>query len=162
MSLDNSQVVVHPQSIIHSMVEYVDGSIIAQMGVPDMKLPIQYALFYPCRMPLLQGERVDFTKLKQLTFEEPDLNTFYGLRLAYEAGRIGGSMPTVYNAANEWAVASFLKGEIEFLSIPTLIDEAMKKHQLIANPSLNEILNTEQRTYDFVRGFTESGLLYTR
>ena len=162
MSLDKIQVVVHPQSIIHSMVEYVDGSIIAQMGVPDMKLPIQYALFYPCRMPLRQGERVDFTKLKQLTFEEPDMDTFYGLRLAYEAGRLGGSMPTVYNAANEWAVASFLKGEIEFLAIPTLIDEAMKQHQLIADPSLNEILNTEQRTYDFVRGFTESGLLYTR
>ncbi len=155
---DKIQVVVHPQSIIHSMVEYVDGSIISQMGVPDMKLPIQYALFYPCRMPLQHGERVDFVKLKQLTFEEPDMETFFGLRLGYEAGRIGGSMPTVYNAANEWAVAEFLKGKIEFLSIPTLIKEAMSKHQLIANPSLNEILNTEQQTYDFVRGYTESGL----
>ncbi|MDF2943803.1 MAG: dxr [Herbinix sp.] len=159
MDLDKIQVVVHPQSIIHSMVEYVDGSIIAQMGVPDMKLPIQYALFYPSRLPLSQGERVDFAKLKQLTFEEPDMDTFFGLRLAYEAGGFGGSMPTVYNAANEWAVAAFLEGRIKFLEIPALIREAMKQHQLIDNPSLNEILNTEQQTYDFVRGYTESGAL---
>ncbi|MDF2484708.1 MAG: dxr [Herbinix sp.] len=158
MSLDAIQVVVHPQSIIHSMVEYVDGSIIAQLGVPDMKLPIQYALFYPTRKPLLQGERVDFFKLRQLTFEAPDLDTFFGLRLAYEAGHLGGSMPTVYNAANEWAVAEFLKGHIEFLMIPTLIEKAMQQHKLINNPSLKEILNTEQETYDFVRGFTESVL----
>jgi 1-deoxy-D-xylulose-5-phosphate reductoisomerase len=158
MSLEDIQVIVHPQSIIHSMVEYVDGSIIAQLGVPDMKLPIQYALFYPCRKPLLQGERVDFFQLKQLTFEEPDMETFFGLRLAYEAGRLGGSMPTVFNAANEWAVAEFLKGKIDFLSIPTLIEKAMRQHELINKPTLNEILNTEQRTYDFVRGFTESGL----
>ncbi len=158
MCLEDIQVVVHPQSIIHSMVEYIDGSIIAQLGVPDMKLPIQYALFYPERKPLLHGERVDFYRLKQLTFEEPDMDTFFGLRLAYEAGRRGGSMPTVYNAANEWAVAEFLKGKIEFLAIPTLIEKAMQHHKLIANPSLKEILNTEQETYDFVRGFTESGL----
>jgi 1-deoxy-D-xylulose-5-phosphate reductoisomerase len=159
MPLDKIQVVVHPQSIIHSMVEYIDGSIIAQLGVPDMKLPIQYALFYPTRIPLSHGERVDFTKLKQLTFEEPDMETFFGLRLAYNAGNLGGSMPTVYNAANEWAVAAFLEGRIDFLAIPALIREAMKKHQLIENPSLNEILNTEQQTYDFVRGYTESGAL---
>jgi 1-deoxy-D-xylulose-5-phosphate reductoisomerase len=158
MSLDAIQVVVHPQSIIHSMVEYVDGSIIAQLGVPDMKLPIQYALFYPTRKPLLQGERVDFFKLKQLTFEEPDMDTFFGLKLAYKAGNLGGSMPTVYNAANEWAVAEFLKGKIEFLMIPTLIEMAMQQHKLINNPSLKEILNTEQETYDFVRGFIESTL----
>jgi 1-deoxy-D-xylulose-5-phosphate reductoisomerase len=157
--MDKIQVVVHPQSIIHSMVEYVDGSVIAQLGVPDMKLPIQYALLYPTRMPLSQGERLDFTKLKQLTFEEPDMDTFFGLRLAYEAGHTGGSMPTVYNAANEWAVATFLQGRIDFLAIPTLIKEAMKQHKMIANPSLNEILNTEQQTYDFVRGYTESGFL---
>ena len=156
MDLDSIQVVVHPQSIIHSMVEYLDGSIIAQLGVPDMKLPIQYALFYPCRRPLLQGERVDFYRLGQLTFEEPDMETFFGLRLAYEAGRMGGSMPTVFNAANEWAVAQFLAGRIEFLMIPALIEHAMKKHKLIQNPSLKEILNTEQETYDFVRGFTEA------
>jgi 1-deoxy-D-xylulose-5-phosphate reductoisomerase len=158
MNIEDIQVVVHPQSIIHSMVEYIDGSIIAQLGVPDMKLPIQYALFYPDRKPLLQGERVDFFKLRQLTFEQPDMDTFFGLRLAYEAGRLGGSMPTVYNAANEWAVAQFLKGKIEFLMIPTLIEKAMQQHKLISNPSLKEILNTEQDTYDFVRGFMESGL----
>jgi 1-deoxy-D-xylulose-5-phosphate reductoisomerase len=158
LPVDQIQVVVHPQSIIHSMVEYVDGSIIAQLGVPDMRLPIQYALFYPERMNLNGGERVDFRKLQQLTFEEPDMETFFGLQLGYEAGRLGGSMPTVYNAANEWAVAAFLDGKIDFLSIPTLIKEAMSQHQLIQDPSLNEILNIEQQTYDFVRGFTESGL----
>lgn len=157
VSIDQIEVVVHPQSIIHSMVEYIDGSIIAQMGLPDMRLPIQYALFYPCRMTL-PGERVNFYQLKQLTFEVPDMDTFYGLKLGYEAGRIGGSMPTVYNAANEWAVAAFLRGEIEFLAIPALIREAMKQHHLIQNPTLNEILNTEQQTYDFVRGYTESGI----
>jgi 1-deoxy-D-xylulose-5-phosphate reductoisomerase len=158
MPIDQIQVVVHPQSIIHSMVEYVDGSVIAQMGVPDMRLPIRYALFYPNRIKLCNGERLDFIKLKQLTFEEPDQDTFFGLALAYEAGRCGGSMPTVYNAANEWAVAEFLKGNIGFLSIPTLIREAMKNHRLISNPTLNEILNTEQQTYDFVRGYTKSEL----
>jgi 1-deoxy-D-xylulose-5-phosphate reductoisomerase len=156
MDIDRIQVVVHPQSIIHSMVEYIDGSVIAQLGVPDMRLPIQYALFYPNRV-LLQGERLDFAKLKQLTFEAPDMDTFYGLKLAYEAGRAGGSMPTVYNAANEWAVAAFLKEEIEFLDIPGLICQAMKRHQVIQNPSLNEILNTEQETYDFIRDYTKSG-----
>lgn len=159
VTLDQIQVVVHPQSIIHSMVEYVDGSVMAQMGVPDMRLPIQYSLFYPCRMPLLQGERLDFTKLKQITFEEPDLTTFFGLKLAFDAGRIGGSMPTVYNAANEWAVAAFLQEEIDFLSIPVLIKEAMKHHQIIENPTLVQILNTEQETYDFVRSYTKSGRL---
>ncbi|MFT4144720.1 MAG: 1-deoxy-D-xylulose-5-phosphate reductoisomerase [Mobilitalea sp.] len=155
MSMDQIQVVVHPQSIIHSMVEYVDGSVIAQLGVPDMKLPIQYALYYPDRMPM-QDNRVDFYKLKQLTFEEPDLDTFEGLKLAFEAGRIGGSMPTVYNAANEWAVAAFLREEIEFLMIPVLIREAISHHQLIVCPTLEEILNTEQQTYDFVKGYTKT------
>jgi 1-deoxy-D-xylulose-5-phosphate reductoisomerase len=157
MPIDDIQVVVHPQSIIHSMVEYQDGSVIAQLGVPDMRLPIQYALFYPDRKLQTRGERLDFTKLKQLTFEEPDMKTFYGLRLSYEAGRIGGSMPTVYNAANEWAVAEFLKGKIDFLSIPALIQEAMEQHKLIHNPSLNEILNTEQQTYDFIKEIAWSG-----
>jgi 1-deoxy-D-xylulose-5-phosphate reductoisomerase len=152
VSMDQVQVVVHPQSIIHSMVEYVDGSIIAQLGLPDMRLPIQYALFYPDRLPLT-GDRLDFYQMKQLTFEEPDLETFYGLKLGFRAGRIGGSMPTVYNAANEWAVAAFLRGEIEFLAIPRLIKEAMDCHKVIANPSLVEILNVEQQTYDFVKGF---------
>jgi len=157
VSIDQIQVVVHPQSIIHSMVEYIDGSIIAQMGVPDMKLPIQYALFYPNRLTMSQGERVNFAKLGQMTFEDPDFDTFYGLKLGIEAGRIGGSMPTVYNAANEWAVENFLKGKLRFLSIPELLHEAMKNHKRIECPTLNEILNTEQQTYDFVRGLTESG-----
>lgn len=156
VSFDQIQVVVHPQSVIHSMVEYVDGGIIAQLGVPDMRLPIQYALFYPDRKFLSNSDRVDFTKLKQLTFEEPDMDTFYGLQLGYEAGQLGGSMPTVYNAANEWAVAEFLKGGISYLAIPELIKEAMKQHKLIENPTLNEILNTEQQTYDLVRELTKS------
>lgn len=156
VSLNQVQVIVHPQSVIHSMVEYIDGSIIAQLGTPDMRLPIQYALFYPDRKQRLSTERVDFTRLHQLTFEEPDMETFYGLKLAYEAGRLGGSMPTVYNAANEWAVARFLEGKIPFLSIPELIREAMQNHVLIQNPDLNEILNTEQETYDFVRELTKS------
>ena len=154
--VDRIQVVVHPQSVIHSMVEYRDGSIIAQLGVPDMRLPIQYALFYPDRTSFPGGERVDFIKLGQLTFEEPDVDTFYGLKLGYRAGRIGGSMPTVYNAANEWAVAAFLQEKIAFPDIPAIIKEAMNHHQLIQNPSLNEILNTEQETYDFVRRFAKS------
>ncbi len=156
VSLDQVQVVVHPQSVIHSMVEYIDGCIIAQLGVPDMRLPIQYALFYPDRKKLSHTEHIDFTKLKELTFEEPDMDTFYGLKLAYEAGSLGGSMPTVYNAANEWAVAQFLQGNISFLSIPELIREAMRKHVLIQKPTLNEILNIEQQTYDFVRELTKS------
>ena len=153
ISIDKIQVVVHPQSIIHSMVEYIDGSVIAQLGIPDMKLPIQYALFYPERDKLDQGQKVDFIKLKQLTFEEPDMETFYGLKLAIEAGKDGGSMPTVYNAANEWAVAAFLDGRISFLDIPRLIEASMKQHKIIKNPSLDEILNTEQQTYDFIKSY---------
>lgn len=155
-AIEKVQVVVHPQSVIHSMVEYMDGSIIAQMGLPDMRLPIQYALFYPDRKKLLQTEKLDFARLKQLTFEEPDMDTFYGLKLGYEAGRLGGSMPAVYNAANEWAVAEFLKGRLKFPAIPALIKEAMEHHKLIQTPVLNEILNTEQETYDFVRGLSEA------
>lgn len=158
LPVDRIQVVVHPQSIIHSMVEYVDGSIIAQLGIPDMRLPIQYALFYPSRKELIKGERVDFIKLGQLTFEEPDIDTFYGLKLGLTAGRIGGSLPTVYNAANEWAVARFLEGKIGFNDIPAIIGEAMKHHQLLQCPSLNEILNTEIQTYDFVRELTSAGI----
>ena len=155
--VDRIQVVVHPQSIIHSMVEYIDGSIIAQLGIPDMRLPIQYALFYPSRKELIQGERVDFTRLRQLTFEEPDTETFYGLRLGLEAGRTGGSLPTVYNAANEWAVARFLEGKIGFNDIPAIISEAMQHHSLLNSPTLKEILNTEKQTYDFVRELTRTG-----
>ncbi len=147
VDLDRIQVVVHPQSIIHSMVEYEDGAIIAQLGTPDMKLPIQYALFYPDRRPM-EGKRVDFFALGQLTFEKPDLNTFEGLKLAYEAARTGGSMPTVYNAANEKAVALFLDRKISYLQITDLIGEAMARHKTIINPTVEEILETEKSVYD--------------
>lgn len=143
------KVVVHPQSIIHSMVEYMDGAVIAQLGLPDMKLPIQYALFYPDRLPMNQPG-IDFYKLSTLTFEEPDLNTFEGLRLAYEAFKIGGSIPTVYNAANEKAVSLFLDRKIAFLEIPQIIGLAMEQHKVIANPSVEQILQTEAECYEFI------------
>ena len=149
VSLDQIQVVVHPQSIIHSMVEYVDGGIMAQLGTPDMKLPIQYALFYPDRRPL-DGKRVNFYELGQMTFEAPDMETFRGLRLAYESARIGGSMPTVFNAANEKAVALFLDKKISFLQITDLIEECMQHHEVIYAPSVEEILETEQAAYAYI------------
>lgn len=147
VDFDQIQVVVHPQSIIHSMVEYVDGAVIAQLGLPDMKLPIQYALFYPDRLPM-HTDSVDFFKLGQITFEEPDLETFKGLKLAYDAFKMGGSMPTVFNAANEKAVAMFLKDQIKFLDIADIIGETMSKHTLIQNPDLEQILGTEQWCYE--------------
>lgn len=146
VDLDRIQVVVHPQSIIHSMVEYVDGGIIAQLGVPDMRLPIQYAIFYPERRPLNAGN-VDFFKLSQMTFEEPDIDTFEGLSLALSAARTGGSMPTVFNAANEKAVALFLDRKIGFMDIPRLIRNSMENHTVIINPSVDEILECEQEAY---------------
>ena len=146
VEVDKVQVVVQPQSVIHSMVEYVDGAIIAELGTPDMKLPIQYALYYPERR-YLPGERLDFKKLSQITFEEPDMKTFYGLRLAYEAGKAGGSLPTVFNAANELAVSKFLNREIRYLEIPEIIEECMQNHKNIINPSVEEILATEQEVY---------------
>ncbi len=151
VTLDQIQVVVHPQSIIHSMVEYADGGIIAQLGTPDMKLPIQYALFYPDRRPL-DGKRVDFFALGQMSFEAPDMETFRGLKLAYEAAKIGGSMPTIFNAANEKAVALFLEKKISFLQIAELIEACMLKHEVIACPDLEEILETEQQAYTIVNG----------
>ena len=149
VDVDQIEVVVQPQSIIHSMVEYVDGAVIAQLGTPDMKLPIQYALYYPERR-YLPGDRLDFRGLAQLIFEEPDLETFYGLRLAYEAGKAGGSLPTVFNAANEKAVSKFLNREIRFLEIPEMIQACMEAHKNIANPSVDEILQTEAETYDYI------------
>ena len=149
VDVDQIEVVVQPQSIIHSMVEYVDGAVIAQLGTPDMKLPIQYALYYPERR-YLPGDRLDFRGLAQLTFEEPDLETFYGLRLAYEAGKAGGSLPTVFNAANEKAVSKFLNREIRFLEIPEMIQACMEAHKNSANPSVDEILQTEAETYDYI------------
>ncbi len=147
VDIDQIEVVVHPQSIIHSMVEYVDGAIIAELGTPDMKLPIQYALYYPKRR-YLPGARVDFATLSQLTFEKPDLETFYGLRLAFEAGRTGGSLPTVFNAANELAVSKFLNRKIGYLQIPEIIENCMRNHKNIQNPTVEEILQTEQVVYE--------------
>lgn len=144
------QVVVHPQSIIHSMVEYIDGAVIAQLGVPDMKLPIQYALFYPDRR-VMRDNRVDFFKLGTVTFEEPDMETFYGLKLAYQALERGGSMPTVYNAANERAVALFLERKLGYLQIPELIQRCMEQHKAVENPSVEEILAAEQSVYDYIK-----------
>ena len=147
---EDIQVVVHPQSIIHSMVEYVDGGIMAQLGMPDMKLPIQYALFYPDRRPM-EGKRVDFYELGSLTFEKPDTETFKGLPMAYDAIRAGGSMPTVFNAANEKAVALFLDKKIRFLEIYDLIQGAMENHRVIQNPSVEQILEAEAETYDYIK-----------
>ena len=145
------QVVVHPQSIIHSMVEYVDGGIMAQLGMPDMKLPIQYALFYPDRRPM-DGRRVDFFALKSISFEEPDVKTFRGLQLAYDAIAAGGSMPTVFNAANEKAVGLFLDKKIRFLAIYDLIQGAMEQHKVIANPTVDEILEAEAQAHAYISG----------
>ncbi len=149
VDLDRIQVVVHPQSIIHSMVEYVDGSIIAQLGMPDMKLPIQYALFYPDRRPM-DGKRVDFFELGRITFEKPDINTFRGLELAYRAAENGGSMPTVFNAANEKAVGLFLEGRIEYLEIIELIEACMNAHHNIPQPDVEDILQTETDVYAYI------------
>lgn len=146
MEVDQIQVVVQPQSVIHSMVEFVDGAVMAQLGTPDMKLPIQYALCYPQRRELA-GERLDFWKLGNIQFEQPDLDTFRGLALAYEAGRIGGSMPTVFNAANEKAVSMFLDRQIGYLEIAEMIDACMQEHHNIENPSLEDILAVEQDVY---------------
>ena len=143
------QIVVQPKSIIHSMVEFVDGAVIAQLGTPDMKLPIQYALYYPQRR-YLPGERLDFGTLSQITFEKPDMETFTGLKLAFDAAAAGGSMPTVYNAANEKAVALFLDRKIGWLSIPEIIEASMGAHPVIPNPSVEEILETEQAVYEFI------------
>lgn len=149
MEVEDIEVVVQPQSIIHSMIELVDGSIIAQLGTPDMRLPIQYALYYPDHR-FLDGKRLDFKTLKQITFEEPDMKTFKGLALAYEAIRTGGSMPTVYNAANELAVSKFLNREIAYLDIVDLIEKSMEAHTLIKNPSIEEILQVERQTHEFI------------
>ncbi len=153
--LSSIEVVIHPQSIIHSMVQFIDGAIIAQLGIPDMKLPIQYALFYPQRKPM-QTERVDFFRLAQMTFEKPDPDTFLGFALAMRAAKAGGSMPTVFNAANEKAVAMFLKGKIGFMDIPELIRKAMDAHRVIANPSVDQILGAEKEAYEILKVETES------
>ena len=144
------EVVIQPQSIIHSMVQYVDGAIIAQLGTPDMRVPIEYALFYPERRSL-SGDRLDFSKLSQITFEKPDYKVFRGLSLAIEAGKTGGTMPTVFNAAKERAVAKFLKGEIKYTDIVRSIEKCMDAHKVSAHPDLEEILATEQWVYSILQ-----------
>ena len=148
---DNIQIVVQPKSIIHSMVEFVDGAVIAQLGTPDMKLPIQYALYYPERR-YLPGDRLDFWTLGQITFEKPDMENFPGLRLAFDAAAAGGSLPTVYNAANERAVALFLEKKIGFLEIPEIIQSCMEAHRVIPDPTVEQILETEEETYEMIKG----------
>ena len=150
VDMDQVQVVIQPASVIHSMIEYEDGAVIAQLGTPDMKLPIQYALYYPERR-FLPGDRLDFTKLKEITFDEPDMETFRGLKLAYEAGKAGGSLPTVFNAANELAVSLFLEKKIPYLAITDLIQGAMENHKRKAAPNVDQILAAEQEAYDFIR-----------
>lgn len=159
IDVDRIQVVVQPQSIMHSAVQFVDGSIIAHMASPDMHQPIQYALFYPDRRPL-EIRPLDLFELADLRFEKPDAETFRGLPLAYRAARAGGSMPTVFNAANEEAVRMFMKGEIHFLDIYDLIEHAMEVHHVIESPSLEEILETEQQAREDVRrkGIKKEGI----
>lgn len=149
LDAEDIKVIVQPQSVIHSMVEFVDGGIMAQLGTPDMRLPIQYAIYYPHRRPL-PGERLDFGALKQITFEEPDFENFRGLALAFEALKTGGSMTTVYNAANELAVSRFLNREIGFLDITAMIEDSMKAHKVIENPGIEQILRTERETYEYL------------
>lgn len=153
VSLEQIEVLIHPQSILHSAVQFADGSIIGQMGLPDMKLPIQYALFYPDRKPM-GGEQADLCRIAQLTFEKPDTETFSGLSMALEAAEAGGTMPTVFNAANERAVSLFLQKKIRFLQIYELIKACMSAHRIVNNPNVNEILEAEAQTYDFIKQLT--------
>ncbi|MCM1104233.1 MAG: 1-deoxy-D-xylulose-5-phosphate reductoisomerase [Clostridium sp.] len=153
VELKQIEVLIHPQSILHSAVEYADGAVIGQLGLPDMKLPIQYALFYPDRKPM-DGGRVDLCKIAQLTFEKPDRETFAGLSMALLAAQTGGTMPTVFNAANERAVSLFLQKKIRFLQIYELIDACMSAHRVVNNPNVNEILEAEAQTYDFIKQLT--------
>ena len=149
VELEQIQVVVHPQSVIHSMVEYEDGAVIAQLGTPDMRLPIQYALYYPNRRSL-SGKRLNFYELGSLTFEEPDMETFQGLSLAMKAMKAGGNMPTVFNAANERAVAMFLEKKIGFWNIPEIIEASMEHIDFQEHPDLEKILSTEQEVYEYI------------
>ena len=150
VSVDDIEVVVQPKSIIHSMVQYEDGAVIAQLGTPDMKLPIQYALYYPQRR-YLKGDRLDFSKLTDIQLEKPNMDVFDGLKLGIEAGRIGGSLPTVFNAADEAAVAMFLNKEISYMQITAKIKEAMDSHKLIKNPSVDDILEIQREVEELVR-----------
>ena len=150
VDLDRIQVVVQPKSIIHSMVQFEDGAVMAQLGTPDMKLPIQYALYYPERRPLA-GDRLDFWKLTEISFEKPDPENFRGLALAYEAGRAEGSLPVVFNAANEFAVAEFLDRRAGYLEITDMIQKAMEHHKVIDDPTVEQILETEREVDELLR-----------
>lgn len=147
--LEKIEVLIQPQSIIHSGVQFIDGAVVAQLGIPDMKLPIQYALFYPNRRPM-KDNRIDFAKLAQITFEKPDYDTFKGLSLAKKAASIGGNMPTVFNAANEKAVALFIEGSIKFLQIYEIIESCMENITRIDNPNVEQILETERACYEYI------------
>lgn len=149
VALDQIQVVVHPQSVIHSAVEYQDGAVIAQLGTPDMRLPIQYALYYPERRNL-SGRRLDLFEIADLTFEKPDTDTFRGLALAYQAMEKGGNIPTVYNAANEKAVSLFLDRKISYPEITELIEACMENAEFVDHPDVDEILGTEAAAYEFI------------
>ena len=150
VGLEDIQVVIHPESILHSAVEYRDGAVIGQLGVPDMKLPIQYALFYPDRYPVPGNRRLDLFDMAKLTFEKPDMETFTGLRLAFEAAKTGGTMPTVFNAANERAVSLFLDNKIRFLQIAEVIVAAMEEHRAVENPNVKQILEAEAEAHESV------------
>lgn len=152
VDINDIEVYVHPQSILHSAVEFVDGAVIGQMGVPDMKLPIQYALFYPDRRPM-SGNNLDLFKIGNLTFEKPDYETFVGLKLGLKAGMVGGTLPTVFNAANEKAVSLFLDRKISYTGITDIIEKCMDNHKVIDNPSLDDILETEKYIYDYISSF---------
>ncbi len=150
VEMDQVQVVIQPQSVIHSMVEFADGAVIAQLGTPDMKLPIQYALYYPERR-YLPGGRLNFWELSEITFEKPDFENFRGLSLAFEAGTTGGSLPTVFNAANELAVSLFLDRRIGYLTITDMIESAMRHHKTVQNPDVDQILAAERETYEYIK-----------
>lgn len=150
VEMDQVEVVVQPKSVIHSMVEFEDGAVMAQLGTPDMKLPIQYALYYPHRR-FLPGKRLDFWTLNEISFEKPDFENFKALGLAYEAGKIGGTLPTVFNAANEYAVNEFLNRRISYLEIVDMIEKAMETHKIVESPNVEAILETEVWTYEFLK-----------
>ncbi len=157
VGLEDIQVVIHPESILHSAVEYRDGAVIGQLGVPDMKLPIQYALFYPDRYPVPGNKRLNLFDIATLSFEKPDTNTFVGLRLAFEAARIGGTMPTVFNAANEKAVSLFLDNKIHFLQIAEVIGAAMEAHRVVDDPNVAQILEAEREAHESVGKIIHKG-----
>ncbi len=152
---DKITVVVHPQSIIHSMVEYTDGAVIAQLGLPDMKVPIQYAFSYPKRWDS-SFEKLDFFKLSHMTFEQPDMQTFSALKLAFDAGKMGGTMPCIYNAANEQAVNNFIKGNISYLDIPKAIEYTMQKCEMVQQPTLDDIIKADKKAREYVKEYTQS------